>query len=309
MTQSNNTPKIAILLAAYNGMLYLDEQITTILNQKDVELTIFISLDKSTDRSETWLEELAKNNPKIVLLPQGLVFGSAGRNFFRLIKDVDFSAFDYIAFADQDDHWYANKLSNAINTLTNTKADGYSSNVTAIWPDGRKFLINKAQPQKKWDYLFEAAGPGCTYVMTQKLIKAIQKNITTNWNPHQKVSLHDWYCYAYARANGYKWVIDPNPSMLYRQHENNEVGVNKGFKAARARLNKIKKGWWLNQSLLIAQLVGMKQHPFTNNWSKLGKLDLIRLSQHAFQCRRKLKEKIIFFFLCLILAGLVYTSS
>lgn len=294
--------KIAILLAVYNGMQYLEEQIATILAQIEVELTIFISIDKSTDGSEAWLEALAANNPEIVLLPQGISFGSAGKNFFRLIKDVDFTSFDYIAFADQDDHWYENKLVNAINTLKNTSSDGYSSNVTILWPDGRQALLNKAQPQKKWDYLFEAAGPGCTYVMTRRQLQAIKENLLKNWDSHQNVSLHDWYCYAFARANGFNWIIDREPSMLYRQHANNEIGVNQGLKAAKSRINKIRNGWWLNQALLIARLVGLEEHPFTKSWSTLGRLDMLRLSRHAFQCRRNVKEQFLFLFICLMLA-------
>src|ERR1700733_6569839 len=117
-------------------------------------------------------------------------------------------------------------------------------------------------------------------------IKPTKNNLLKDWDAPQNVSLHDWYCYAFARANGFNWIIDSEPSMLYRQHANNEVGVNRGFKAAKVRITKIKNGWWLNQALLIACLVGLGEHPFTKSWSKLESLDMLRLSRHAFQCRR-----------------------
>ena len=82
---------------------------------------------------------------------------------------------------------------------------------------------DKAQPQADWDFLFEAAGPGCTYVFTRDLVIALKASILTNWNEVQNVSLHDWYCYAFARSQGFKWFIDPRPSMNYRQHERNQV--------------------------------------------------------------------------------------
>lgn len=37
--------KIAVLLASYNGIKYIKEQIDSILNQKNVNVTIFISDD------------------------------------------------------------------------------------------------------------------------------------------------------------------------------------------------------------------------------------------------------------------------
>ncbi|KTD35900.1 putative glycosyltransferase EpsH [Legionella nautarum] len=297
-----NAPKCAVLLAVYNGMHYLEEQIETILNQENVNPILFVSVDLSTDGSVHWLKELAARDPRIRVLPYGETFGGAARNFFRLIRDVDFAEFDFVAFADQDDCWNLDKLSQAIHCLNASGCDAYSSNVTAFWPDGKRILINKAQPQKQWDYIFEAAGPGCTYVMTAKLIHALKARMIEVWNLLQEVSLHDWFCYAFARANGFKWYIDENSSMLYRQHAHNQVGVNLGVKAYLNRFKKIKNGWWFTQALLIAELVGVGQCSFIDSWSKLSRIALFRLSFHAFQCRRRLQEQIFFFLICLLLS-------
>ncbi len=43
--------KIAVLLAAYNGMEWIEEQIASILSQKGVSIKIFISVDLSSDRT------------------------------------------------------------------------------------------------------------------------------------------------------------------------------------------------------------------------------------------------------------------
>ncbi|WP_207385043.1 glycosyltransferase [Legionella fairfieldensis] len=303
MTISNNfRPKCAVLLAVYNGMQYIEEQVQTILNQTGVCVTIFVSIDVSSDGSEEWFSNLAERDPRIVLLPYGVKFGGAAKNFFRLIRDVDFSQFDYIAFSDQDDLWYLDKLYKASVFLKKNAFHAYSSNVMAFWPNGRKMLVNKAQSQKTWDFLFEAAGPGCTYVISVKLMSAIKERLIKNWDIVQQVSLHDWYCYAFARANGYQWFIDPAPSMLYRQHGKNQVGVNTGVKAYLNRIKQIKNGWWLTQAYLVASLVDLGSHSFVKSWSKLGRVDLLRLATCAFQCRRRLQEQLFFFFICLTLA-------
>lgn len=105
--------KVAILLAAYNGEKWLVDQVESILHQTDLAPTIFISLDLSDDDSLALCEKLAEQNSNIQLLPYGERFGGAGKNFYRLIRDVDFSDFDYVALSDQDDIWLSNKLSHA----------------------------------------------------------------------------------------------------------------------------------------------------------------------------------------------------
>ena len=216
---SSTLPKFAICLAAFNGINWLAAQLDTILTQAGITVTVFVSVDQSTDDTEKWFEERAKVDSRIVLLPHGERFGGAARNFFRILRDVDFSDFDYVSFADQDDIWLPNKLVRAHEMLSITNADAYSSNVLVFWPDGRKTLVEKSQPQVKWDFLFEAAGPGCTYVMKKELACAIQDLVRSRWDEVQEVGLHDWFSYAFARANGYRWVIDDFAGMLYRQHE------------------------------------------------------------------------------------------
>ncbi|STX27703.1 putative glycosyl transferase [Legionella beliardensis] len=296
------SPKCAVLMAVYNGMQFIEQQITSILGQEKINVTVFVSIDLSTDDSENWLNALAKRDSRIIILPYGERFGGAARNFFRLIRDVDFADYDYIAFADQDDIWHADKLARAVHVLQHRAYDAYSSNVIAFWPDGRQAVINKAQPQKSWDFIFEAAGPGCTYVLSKKLATCIKDNILKNWAELQKISLHDWYCYAFARANGFQWFIDSKPTMLYRQHSNNQVGVNRGLKAYVHRFKQIKNGWWLSQAYLIAELIGLGHHDFIRGWSSFKRKDFLRLALNAYQCRRDHVSQVVFFMTCLLFA-------
>ena len=301
MMSEGQRPRFTVCLAAYNGMAYIVEQIESILLQKNVDVKIFISVDQSSDGTDEWVDQAAQKNSRITVLPHGERFGGAARNFFRLMREVDFSRFDYVSFADQDDIWLPDKLSCAHELLLSTGADAYSSNVIAFWPDGRKFLIQKSQEQVEWDFLFEAAGPGCTYVVRKELACAIQDVITSRWDDMQEVGLHDWFAYAFARANGYRWVIDDYAGMLYRQHEKNQVGVNTGTRAFVQRARKVLSGWGLTQSALIAQLVGVGDDPFVRRWSGYSRSGLLWLALHAWQCRRRLRDKVIFALSCLAL--------
>ena len=291
-------PKVAVLLAAYNGMQWIEEQLTSILGQSSVDVTVHISIDPSTDGTEAWCAAYAAQHPGVVVLPAAGRFGGASRNFFRLIRDVDFDGYDFIAFADQDDVWHEDKLQRATQAIQSRQVDAYSSNVTAFWPHGRTHLLDKAQPQVTWDFLFEAAGPGCTYVMSKSLAERLKTSMLANWQQLQDVSLHDWYCYAFARSHGYRWYIDPAPSMDYRQHDRNQVGANKGLSPLIARYKTIHDGWWFNQVRMIALLVGQGDDPFVKTWLRLRRRQLMKLSFGAWQCRRRKRDKVFFFCIC-----------
>lgn len=294
-------PRIAVCLAVHNGAKWITDQVNTILAQERVSLIIFVSVDSSMDDSEICMDRMAATDSRIRILDHGRRFGGAAPNFFRILFDVDFSNFDYVCFADQDDIWNPDKLWRAHEKILITGADAYSSNVVAFWPDGRKTLIEKSQKQVQWDFLFEAAGPGCTYVMRGALVGAIQVLLKSCGPAVQQVGLHDWFAYAFARANGYRWIIDDYAGMLYRQHEKNQVGVNLGWQAFLHRAQKIYGGWGLTQSALIAELVGLRDDPFVKRWSGGTRTGLLWLACHAWQCRRRLRDKLFFALSCLAL--------
>lgn len=293
--------KIAVLFASYNGKQWIKEQINSILNQKGVDVTIFISDDLSTDGTREYIQDEYSNIKNIIILNDAGKFGGAAKNFYRLIRDVNFTGFDYISLADQDDVWYEDKLIRAISTIEEKQIDGYSSNILAFWEDGKEMVLDKAQNQTKYDYLFEAAGPGCTYVLSNKLANKIQNLIHLKWEEVNQIDLHDWLIYAYSRQNGYIWYIDKTSSMRYRQHSSNQVGANDGINAKIKRLKLVFSSWYRNETIKIIKILEMNKN---NNFCKfiLNKnyLNNLLLLKYVFQFRRKCKEK-IFLFLLLIM--------
>lgn len=227
----------------------------------------------------------------MIVLSYGERFGGAASNFYRLIRDVSFSDFDYVALADQDDIWLKDKLSSACNCLNENDLHAYSSNVMAFWDDGRKLLINKAQTQRKYDYLFEAAGPGCTYVFSAGPLKELKKHLISHWQLVNQITLHDWLIYAFFRARGYRWFIDKDYKMLYRQHYDNQVGINKGWKASLKRFLLLQNGWYKQQVVYISQFIEMENPIFNSRWIVLKNIS---------QLRRKISDRIILFFIVLV---------
>ena len=255
----NKIPSVVVLLAAYNGMEWIEEQVSSILSQKNISIEIFISVDLSDDKTHEWCQDLVVKNTHVKVLQYGDRFGGAAKNFFRLIRDVDFSCFDYIALSDQDDIWDSDKLHHAISAIEKDNLDGYSSDVIAFWNNGREQLVKKSFPQKKFDYFFEAAGPGCTYVLKQQPAQKFKKFLIKNWEYVNLVALHDWMIYAYFRSQDMRWQISNKPLMRYRQHENNQVGMNSGLNAYLVRFNKIKTKWYRGEVEKIITLLN-KDH-------------------------------------------------
>lgn len=295
-------PRFAVCLAAYNGMAYIVEQVESILLQKNVDIQIFISVDQSTDGTEDRLAEWSLSEPRLTLLPFSLRFGGAGPNFYRLLREVDLTGFDYLSFADQDDLWHLEKLWRAHCLMTAQNAKGYSSNFTAFWSSGQSRVVNKAWPQRSWDFLFESAGPGCTYVLHSSLAKPLQQLVRNADKSLLRIDYHDWLTYAFARANNYSWVIDDWSSMQYRQHANNQIGVNAGWRSFLLRVRKILNGYGFEQSLLIAELINASTLPVVRHGLRGGRLGYLWLAFRAKQCRRKRIDQIWFFISCVLLA-------
>ena len=300
VNKNERRPRFVVCLAAYNGMAYVAEQIESILLQKNVDLQIFVSVDHSNDGTEYFLAEWALSEPRLTLLPFNQRFGGAGPNFYRLLRDVDLSGFDYLSFADQDDSWHTEKLWRAHCLMIKQGALGYSSNVTAFWPSGKTQLVRKSQPQRSYDFMFEAAGPGCTYVLQISLALSLQKMVRAAHENLLRIDYHDWLIYAFARTNKCAWIIDEWSSMQYRQHANNQIGVNSGWHSYWLRVRKMLSGHGVEQSLLIADLVHAFSTPVVQKGLLNGRLGYLWLALRANQCRRKPLDRLWFFILCIL---------
>ncbi len=294
-------PKFAVLLAAYNGMQYLEEQITSILAQKNVALQLFVSVDKSNDGTESFLLKMAEFDKRITLLKMGNTFGSAAPNFYRLIADVDFSDYHYVSLSDQDDIWDECKLWRAHCEMKRTGAIAYSSNFTAFWSDGLVLDVNKALPQRDWDFLFESAGPGCTYVFSKDFSIELQIAVKSS-TVLGAIEHHDWLFYAIARSKKYLWCIDNWSSMKYRQHKSNQVGVNVGYKSFFQRVKIVLNGQAFKQVLLISHVCAINHSLIVRRGLCSGRLGYLWLALKANQCRRSRKDRIYFFISCILLA-------
>lgn len=274
--------KVAILLAAFNGIRWIDEQIKSICEQKSVQVSVYISVDLSDDGTVELCKQYSKINKSIFILPYGKRYGCAAKNFFYLIRKVNFEKYDFVALSDQDDIWLSNKLIRAINIIIDKKFDAYSSDVIAFWKNGKTKKIKKSFKQKKYDYIFESAGPGCTYVFKTKAFLDFKNFLILNWLSINQIAFHDWIIYAYFRHRKYKWFIDNLPGLKYRQHDYNEFGSNFGYKAFFKRILLVQEKWYRKEVFKIASL--LKLDSCTSFWFRI---------KNFWQLRRRTRDAIL----------------
>jgi rhamnosyltransferase len=252
--KSDSKPNFAVLLATYNGVFWIEKQLRSIIIQTKVSVTVFVSDDMSNDGTFEQISSLTKDFNNIKILPR-IKHGTPALNFHYLLKSCDFSNFDYIAFADQDDIWFLDKLFSAHTKLSSSNYSAYSSDIIARYANGKEKYIKKSYPAKKYDYLFESAGPGCTYVIKSEVIDKYVNFIKSNKKLVDEINCHDWTIYAYIRSRNQRWFIDSKPTIFYRQHEMNAEGVNSGVLAYFKRLKSCLSGEYRNKCLSMLILI------------------------------------------------------
>jgi len=98
-------PKLSILLPTYNGERFLPEQLDSILAQTDPDLELLAIDDGSGDATLDVLRRFAVQDDRIHVIPSE---GNSGQNA-RLIELLGHARGEFIAVADQDDRWAADR--------------------------------------------------------------------------------------------------------------------------------------------------------------------------------------------------------
>lgn len=208
--------KVQVLMSTYNGQKYLEEQINSILNQENVEISLLVRDDESSDDTIKVLQELSQKNKNISYFT-GKNMGPA-RSFMELVNKS--SSADYYAFSDQDDVWDSKKIISAIEKLEKIeKPCLYISALEIVDENLNTIEIKKV----KGNFTFEGEmiknfANGCTQVFNKQLC-----DIVKMYNP-QYLIMHDSWITRICYAIGGDVIVDDNAYIKYRQHANNVVG-------------------------------------------------------------------------------------
>lgn len=226
-----HTMKVAILLATYNGEVYLKEQLDSIIRQTYQNFTIYVRDDESTDRTLEIINEYTRKYPdKIYIIDNGTKKLGAAKSFMKLLEIIDS---DYYMFCDQDDVWLPDKIELTLNKMqqvelcnpnlpitihTDLHVVGESLELTQVsfW---ESMKLNPCILQQVNYISVCNCVTGCT-MMINKIARVFSLPMPDD------APMHDhWIAYICA----YNGIIDnlSNQTILYRQHSNNTVGAKK----------------------------------------------------------------------------------
>ncbi len=300
--RESRQPRVAVLLATYNGMPYLEEQVATINAQIGVDVTIIAGDDMSEDGTWQWLNQ--RQGERLLLLPRSKA-GSAGKAFVRLLCDADFGGFDYVALSDQDDLWAPRKLHRAIAQMEEWGCGGYSSNLVAFDEDNRFWWLDKGQGAVEFDYLFQTASAGCTYVLTSEAAALVKEKLIPIKESLPLRMPHDWLIYAICCSRGVPWRLDSVSHILYRQHKRNAYGARSGLRGLILRLRMARSGWYRESILQLARVIDNTpdEQAILNAIDRLSWRDRVWLSMRTNEFRRRKRDR--FLLITTVVAGLL----
>lgn len=294
-------PRVRVLLASYNGLAWLPEQVDSVFSQQGVELELVVSDDMSSDGTWQWWQDRAAEEPRIRLLPQTGTNVGAAANFYRLLAEAEVGDGDLIALADQDDVWLPGKLATQAALLQAGCVDGVSSNVTAVGADGSRSRLRKDFPQRRFDFLFEGPGPGCTFLFSARLARQVQRLLRDDRSAARRVDFHDWLVYGVCRAKGWLWIIRSTPTVDYRQHTDNAFGANLSARSAIHRLGLVRNDWHRQQAVAMTtvalEVAPPERQPELRALLRLltrrGFVERTRLLWQAPQLRRRPRDRVL----------------
>lgn len=218
--------KVLIIIATYNGEKYLREQLESLYKQENVEVSILIRDDGSSDETQKILEDYKKDGKLDWYTGEHL---NVQKGYFDLMKKASLYDVDYIAFCDQDDVWDFDKLYVAIQKL-----NGVDTDVPALYYCGQRLVddklnlisehrLNKLRNFTTRFVLSDFAG--CTGVFNKALL-----NQVANYEPEYML-MHDTWVLKVCLCLGGNVFVDPEPHMNYRQHGGNTVGLGRSLPA------------------------------------------------------------------------------
>lgn len=234
-------PHVAILLCSYNGERFIREQLDSIAAQTRTNWKVWVSDDGSSDGTlETLSEYRAAWGEERLEIVRGPGRGFAA-NFLSLLCRREIEA-HYFAYADQDDIWQDDKIDRALFGLAKWGPDTcslYCSRTVLVDEENRDLGLSPLFTQNP-DFrnaLVQNVGGGNTMVFSRAA-----RQFLLRAGPDLNVVAHDWWTYLVVTAVGGNVVYDAEPTLRYRQHGNNLIGSNRGWRAGLQRLKRLLHG-------------------------------------------------------------------
>lgn len=232
----DNLPTIAVIMSAYNAEKYILEQISSILNQRNVNVRLWIRNDGSKDNTLKIIRDGFGNDQRVVVT-SGSNLGAA-ESFFQAIFDCNFDC-DFYGFSDADDVWIEDKLAISVDSIKFRSLSIPMAVATQMKVvDENLKIIGLTKPPriglKFNNAVVQTVASGASLLMNKSAFRLLR-----SYKP-KNIVMHDAWVYLLITAFG-EFLFIEQPTILYRQHGQNVFGTSHGFrKRVENRLKRIK---------------------------------------------------------------------
>ena len=247
-----NLPLVAILLCTFNGERFLGDQLDSLEAQTYQNWVLVVSDDGSTDATMHILQQYQAKWPKGRMTIRHGPQNGYCQNFLSLACDSEIKA-GYYAFCDQDDVWLPEKLTAALQKIM-TSQNIYEPFLYC----GRTTYVNDKLrpcgfsplyvfPPSFRNALVQSIAGGNTMVFNLPAKLLIEKAGPVN------VPSHDWWIYLLVSGAEGAVLYDPEPYLLYRQHDDALVGGGTSFASMLERISMLWRGRfhsWNSQNIV-----------------------------------------------------------
>lgn len=209
--------RVEVLLATYNSGDYLAPMLNSLAAQTHLPAALLVRDDGSTDATLAVVADFARAAPfPVRVMRPGPHLGPYTAFFALLAAAGDRHL---VALADHDDVWLPDKLARAVRALAGRPGPvGYGSSVQ-VTDDQLRFVGRPAVGRPSFQHaLFETISTASTLVLNQPARRLVLDHLP------RTVVYPDLWCYQLLSALD-RFVYDPAPSLLYRQHDANALGI------------------------------------------------------------------------------------
>ena len=221
---------VDIVLPTYNGDRFLEAQLQSILTQNYSDWRLLIRDDGSCDRTHEIIDAFLQQEPNRLKWLNSGESENVGviQNFNRLLEK---SLGDYTFLCDQDDSWLPQKVADSLELMQRLEAQWGIETPILVHSDlsvvseqlellyasfWRSHNLDPAYNSLQ-NLLIRNNITGCTVVIN-KALRQIALPIP------KSAFMHDWWLGLVAAALGKISYIE-QPTVLYRQHQRNQVGA------------------------------------------------------------------------------------
>ncbi len=213
--------KVAVLLSAYNGYDYIEEQIKSIYEQTYKKIEIYVRDDGS---DEAFLKQLRllRDEYSFTLIEGGnLGFVGSFMELLNIVNDADL-----YSFADQDDIWLPEKLERAVTWFDMNEKESVPLLFHSAYD-----VVDADTGKKKSKFYFSENGYDFRRSITENhysgfsmVINKTLRNMMLKGTP-SKIGYHDWWAAMIVKAFGTA-CSDEIVMSYHRSHGDNLTTFN-----------------------------------------------------------------------------------